>query len=99
MDDDALRQDAPSEPLPEAGEPAAPRHETGTAGAPPAGEPRLGRPLIERIGMAAIALLMAGLFGVVALAAFAGGELFLAAMGAFGCLMTIWVGVMTLLRG
>jgi hypothetical protein len=57
------------------------------------------RPLIERVGLAAIALLMAFLFGVVAISALAGGELFLAAMGALGCLMTIWVGGMTLLRG
>lgn len=58
-----------------------------------------GRPLVERIGMAAIALLMAVLFGSVALAAFVGGELFLAAMAAVGCLMTLWVGGITLLRG
>lgn len=49
--------------------------------------------------MAAIALVMALLFGIVAVAAFVGGELFLAAMGALGCLMTIWVGGLTLLRG
>ncbi len=57
------------------------------------------RPLVERVGMAAIALVMALLFGIVAVAAFVGGELFLAAMGALGCLMTIWVGGLTLLRG
>lgn len=49
--------------------------------------------------MAAIALLMAALFGVVAIVAFSGGEVFLAAMGGVGCLMTIWVGAMTLVRG
>ena len=57
------------------------------------------RPLIERVGMSLIALVMGGLFGVVALAAFAGGEVFLGAMGAIGCLMTLWVGGLTLLRG
>ncbi len=57
------------------------------------------RPLIERIGMAAIALVLAALFGGVALAAFSGGEPFLAAMGAIGCLMTLWVGALTLFRG
>jgi hypothetical protein len=57
------------------------------------------RPLVERIGMAAIALLMALLFGAVALAAFVGGEIFLAVMAAVGCLMTVWVGGITLLRG
>ena len=49
--------------------------------------------------MAAIAVVLAVLFGAVAVAAFAGGELFLATMGAIGCLMTLWVGGLTLLRG
>jgi len=57
------------------------------------------RPLIERIGMAVIAVVLASLFGGVALAAWAGGEVFLAAMGAIGCLMTLWVGAITLFRG
>ena len=63
---------------------------------PDASEPR---PLIERIGLAAIALVLALLFGTVALASWAGGEVFLAAMGAIGCLMTVWVGALTLIRG
>jgi hypothetical protein len=42
---------------------------------------------------------MAMLFGVVAVAAFAGGEYFLAAMGFVGCMMTLAVGGSTLLRG
>jgi hypothetical protein len=62
-----------------------------TGSAPP-------RPLIERIGMAAIALVLAALFGAVAVAAWFGGEIFLAAMGAIGCLMTLWVGALTLFR-
>jgi hypothetical protein len=57
------------------------------------------RPLIERIGMAGVAAVMAALFGGVALAAWVGGEPFLAVMGGIGCLMTIWVGAITLLRG
>ena len=57
------------------------------------------RPLIERIGMAAIAVVLAALFGGVAVAAWAGGEPFLAVMGAIGCLMTAWVGGLTLFRG
>ena len=57
------------------------------------------RPLIERIGLAAIALVLATLFGAVAVASWAGGEIFLAAMGAIGCLMTLWVGALTLIRG
>lgn len=62
-------------------------------------EPRQRRPLIERIGMAAIAAVLALLFGAVAVASWVGGELFLAVMGAIGCLMTAWVGGLTLLRG
>ena len=68
-------------------------------GRPPDEPARRARPLLERIGMAAIALVMAGLFGLVAAAALASGELFLATMGAIGCLMTLWVGAITLLRG
>jgi hypothetical protein len=49
--------------------------------------------------MAAIALVMAGLFGAVAAAAWVSGELFLATMGGIGCFMTLWVGAITLLRG
>jgi fatty acid desaturase len=57
------------------------------------------RPVIERIGLAAVALVLATLFGGVAVASWFGGELFLAAMGGIGCLMTVWVGVLTLIRG
>jgi hypothetical protein len=61
--------------------------------------PRRRRPLIERVGMAAIALVLGLLFGGVAVAAFVSGELFLATMGAIGCAMTFWVGGLTLFRG
>jgi hypothetical protein len=64
----------------------------------PPGE-RTGRPLIERIGLAAIAAVLAVAFGGVAVAAWVGGEGFLAVMGAVGCLMTAWVGGLTLFRG
>lgn len=57
------------------------------------------RPIIERIGMAAIAVVMAAMFAVVGIAAFAGGEPFLGLMGAIGCLMVLWAGGMTLFRG
>jgi hypothetical protein len=57
------------------------------------------RPMIERIGLALIALVMAALFGTVAVASFAGGEPFLGMMGALGCLMVLWVGGLTLFRG
>ena len=74
----------------------------GSAGTPDAGEaraPREPRPMIERIGLAAIATVLAILFGGVAAASWVGGELFLAVMGAVGCVMTAWVGVLTLIRG
>ncbi len=57
------------------------------------------RPISERSGLAAIALLLAFLFGLMSVAAFVGGELFLAVMSGIGCLMVVWVGGMTLLRG
>lgn len=57
------------------------------------------RPLIERLGMALVALVLAVLFGGVAVAAWLGGEGFLAVMGGVGCLMTLWVGGLTLFRG
>jgi hypothetical protein len=63
----------------------------------PAGE-REPRPLIERIGLAAIAAVLATLFGGVAIAAWIGGEVFLMAMAGIGCLMTAWVGALTLFR-
>ena len=86
------------------GEPIADRPEPDGAaetGAPPsdADAIRERRPVLERLGLAAIAIVMAVLFGVVAVAAFAGGEYFLAAMGFVGCMMTLAVGGSTLLRG
>jgi hypothetical protein len=63
------------------------------------GRRREPRPLIERVGLAAIAALLAVLFGGVAAAAWLGGEVFLATMSGIGCLMTAWVGALTLLRG
>ena len=63
------------------------------------GPSREPRPLIERVGLAAIALVLAILFGGVAAAAWVGGELFLAVMAGIGCLMTLWVGGLTLIRG
>jgi hypothetical protein len=61
--------------------------------------PREPRPLVERIGLAAIAAVLAVLFGGVAVAAWVGDEPFLAVMGGIGCLMTAWVGGLTLFRG
>jgi len=67
--------------------------------APRPDEPQPPRPWLERIGLALVALLFGALFGGVAVAAWSGGEVFLAAMGAIGCLMTLWVGVLTIVRG
>jgi hypothetical protein len=72
----------------------------GTDPAPSDGEPaREPRPVIERIGLAGVALVLALLFGGLAAASWVSGEVFLAAMGGIGCLMTVWVGLMTLIRG
>jgi hypothetical protein len=87
---------APDDPEPAVGSPGP---ETTRGATPRADAPRPPRPLIERIGMAAIAAVMAALFGGVAVAAWSGGEPFLAVMGAIGCLMTAWVGGLTLFRG
>ena len=57
------------------------------------------RPWIERIGLAGIAIVLGGLFAFMALAAWSGGEPFLAVMGGIGCLMTFWVGAITLVNG
>ena len=71
-----------------------------TGEADDAGEPaRERRPMIERIGLAGIALVLAVLFGGVSAASWVGGEPFLAVMAGIGCLMTLWVGALTLVRG
>jgi len=62
---------------------------------PPA-EPR---PWLERIGLAAIALVMFGLLSVMAVASWIGGEWILAAMSFAGAVLTIGVGIVTLVRG
>jgi len=83
------------DPAPDPGMEPAPV--TPTLDAPaPAPHPR---PMIERLGMAVIALVIAALFAIVGVAAFAGGEPFLGVMGLVGCLMVLWVGGLTLFRG
>ena len=57
------------------------------------------RPVIERLGLAVIALGLGALFAVVGIASFVGGEPFLGVMGLIGCLMVLWVGGLTLFRG
>jgi hypothetical protein len=67
--------------------------------APVPPDPRAKRPILERLGLAVIAFVLAALFGGMALAAFIGGEPFLAVMAGVGCAMTVWVGGLTLIRG
>ena len=43
--------------------------------------------------------MLGGLFVVMAVTAWAGGEGFLATMGAIGAFMTFWVGALTVVRG
>jgi hypothetical protein len=82
---------------PDADEPGAGARDAPPSPAEPDASER--RPALERIGLAAVAVVMAVLFGAVAVAAFAGGEYVLAAMSAVGCMMTLVVGGSTLLRG
>jgi hypothetical protein len=49
--------------------------------------------------MAAIAAVLATLFGGVAVVSFVSGEPFLALMAGLGTLMTAWAGIRTLVRG
>ncbi|HWP63959.1 MAG TPA: hypothetical protein VNO86_10870 [Candidatus Binatia bacterium] len=75
-------------------------HPLGTSGRPVrTGRAETPRPLLERIGMAAIAAVLGLLFAGVAVAAYLGGELFLAVMAGIGSLMTLWAGALTLVRG
>jgi hypothetical protein len=91
----------PARAVPEDGVPA----RAAPAGVPPddsmldGGTPRTPRPLVERLGMAAIAVVLAAVFAVMAAAAFGGGEPFLGVMAGAGSLMTLWVGGLTLRRG
>ena len=57
------------------------------------------RPWLERIGLAAIAMVMGALLTVMAVVAWAGGEWILAAMSASGAVLTVGVGLVTLVRG
>lgn len=56
------------------------------------------RPLIERIGLGAIAVVVALLFGALSFASLAGGEVFLGVMAGIGALMTVWAAASTLRR-
>lgn len=96
-----LESSEPPEPSGDVSPPGSPAEasepvEASEAADPESSEPR---PLIERIGLAFIALLLALLFGVVSVASWVGGEVFLAVMAGVGCLMTVWVGTLSLIRG
>jgi len=103
VDDDGVRMPAaPPSPVaasPVAASPVAASPVAPASPNPPPGAERVKRPIIERLGLALVALVLASLFGAVAAAAWVGGELFLAAMGAIGCLLTVWVAGLTLFRG
>ena len=71
--------------------------ETGGAGAD--GGPAAPRPLIERLGLAMIAIVVTALFGAISLATLGGGEPFLGIMAGIGALMTLWAAAGTLRRG
>jgi len=75
-----------------ADDPAGDRRGTASDGATP-------RPLIERVALGGIAILVAALFGGIAVAAFAGHEVFLGAMAGIGALMTIWAAAGNIRRG
>ncbi len=92
-----MAPDTDLEPTATTSEPA-PADALSPAPADPGPPPRP-RPIIERIGLGAVALLLATLFGLMAVAAWVGGELFLAVMSGIGCLMVVWVGGLTLIRG
>jgi hypothetical protein len=57
------------------------------------------RPLIERIGLGLIALVIAFVFGGLAVAASANGEVFIGVMAGIGALMTVWAAASSLRRG
>ncbi len=57
------------------------------------------RPLIERLGLAAIALVVTLVFGALGIAALGSNELFLGVMGLTGALMTVWAAATSLRRG
>jgi hypothetical protein len=69
----------------------------GASAAETAGETT--RPLVERLGLGAIAVVLVGVFAFMALAAWSSGELFLAVMAGIGALMTVWAAASTLRRG
>jgi len=74
-----------------------------SGGGPSGGRPDAARsdqrPWLERIGLAAIALVMGAVLAVMAIVSWAGGEWILAAMSASGAVLTVVVAIATLVRG
>jgi hypothetical protein len=74
-----------------------------SGGGPSGGRPDAARsdqrPWLERIGLAAIALVMGAVLTVMAIVSWAGGEWILAAMSASGAVLTVVVAIATLVRG
>jgi hypothetical protein len=66
--------------------------------APAAGE-TAPRPIVERVGLGAIAVVIALLFGALGVAALSNGEVFLGIMAGIGALMTVWAAASGLRRG
>ena len=81
------------------GDPGGPSGGGPSGGDGPAASPSEPRPWLERIGLAAIALVMGALLTVMAIVSFAGGEWILAAMSASGAVLTVVVAIATLVRG
>lgn len=57
------------------------------------------RPLIERVALGGIAIVVAAVFAGIAIAAFAGSEVFLGTMAGIGALMTVWAAAGNIRRG
>ena len=74
-----------------------------SGGGPSGGRPDAARsdprPWLERIGLAAIALVMGAVLTVMAIVSWVGGEWILAAMSASGAVLTVVVAIATLVRG
>ena len=66
---------------------------------PDAESERPPRPFVERLGLAAVAAFVGGLFTLMAGAAWVGDEGFLAVMAGLGGVMTFWAGLSSLRRG
>jgi len=55
--------------------------------------------MIERVGLGLVAVIVAGMFGALAVVAVTGGAAFLGVMAAIGALMTLWAALGSLRRG